>query len=949
MADQQRLDILVEAIDNASKTLTEIAVKLDVLTEKRKRDEQAQQDAANASGGILGAYQQFRGVLTDVNQALELAGKAWRTVVSAISPAITAALEQEAITTRLAVSLANMGGRAQDSVADLGATADALTRLTGVSDETIGEVQNLLISLGRLGGAELERATRATLDFSISTGVDAVTAARQLSAVLSGEVNSLGRVQLGIDETVKGSERLSTVLGIMEGRWRDNAEAIGGTFTGRVNAAAEAYETLLEAIGETIIQSPEVIALIDGLSRVFDHLAAAVRSVNFREFVSLAAADIAALTESVARLGQGAAALSGILSALGQGPDLSGLASVFDEIADAAEATRKRIEDLRSSAVVLASLEVIPPAERADATIAKIQALRAELGLVSTATAELTAKAHELRTLELIPDSDKTLDTKARIKALREEVLAVAPAAQAAADGLGGFDDEALKLKRTLDQLGPAFTDLIDVGDVAGARAALQALVVDLRKIGDTEKLKLLADLDVKIPDIAKAAEAGLAGVNADVLVKVFADAGDQASLALLASMKAKLPEIADAAELALSTIRIDAAVKDIDIPALGFKIDVGEINEAAAVLQGISAFQQEIVRLQGEAVVGTANFNKALFGAVEETGSLAAAWQKVGAQVVEATVAAAQKDAIAAQGELLLGADGFRILMLQAAAATDSQAEAWERVADQIGALDLNDINEELVRSIGEAVLGVEQFNAMLLQAWEATGSMSGAWAVVAEQVAVANEAAAQHQANLELIAAVQQALINGALRLGDTIVDAAFGADVSWRKFFKQFMADIAKAIVQALILKAISSATGVGLFGFSQGGQVPDTAAMHPAGFAAQGGQIQNAPPPLPRVLAVPGFATGGQIAGTRTTRDSVLIAAQPGEIILRNDVTKFAEEAVLSQATRGGQSPGFTFNMRFENMITRNLVEELMREITDVVESKGGVLKASHVVS
>jgi len=793
-----KLNILISTIDRASGPLRSIQASL---------------------VGLAGAYISFRG-----------AQAAFQAAIDVVQAGVAAAAEQEAVNTKLTVSIANMGARSQDTVAGLGARADALTRLTGISDETVGEVQNLLISLGRLTGQGLERATRATLDFATQTGTDAVTAARQLSGVLSGQVQSLGRVHLGFDETTKGAERFSAVLGAMEGRFSGAAAAAGGTFAGQLRVVAEAQENLLEAIGETIITTPEATEVIKGLADIFGVLEEAVRSVSFREFVSLAAADIAALTEGVARLAQAASILSAL--SLVPGPDLSGLAPLLDDIGDAAQRTRERIEDLRSKAAQLKALEAIPDTERADATIAKIQALRTELGLVE-------------------------------------------PAAKAAGAGLAGLDEDAAALKKTLDGLGPAFASLLDLQGVDAAQTVLQALVSDLAKLGDAGPLKLIADLDVAAPDLAKAADAALGQVNADALVKVFADAGDEGSLALLASMTARLPEIAKAAEQALATIRLPELGKFAPVV---FPVDVDALLQAESILQGIGSFQQELIAQQGAAVLGAEGFNVALTQAIGSTGSLAAAWREVEAGAIAATVNAAQKDAIRAQGELLLGADGFRILMIQAATATSSQA---------------------------------------------------GAWALVAEQIGAATEAAFQHQATQELIASVQQTLVQGAQQIGGFLVDAATGAQVSFAKFFKQLAVDIAKAIVSALILRAILSATGVGFLGFAEGGQVPG---------AAAGGQIL---PSLPRA------ATGGQIAtssGIRS-RDSVPVMLSPGEVVVRNEVVEEIERALRQSAV---QRPGLQVTNHFQSLVTRDLVEEFTRQQGRLAENLGLEVLATRIV-
>lgn len=85
----------------------------------------------------------------------------------------------------------------------------------------------------------------------------------------------------------------------------------------------------------------------------------------------------------------------------------------------------------------------------------------------------------------------------------------------------------------------------------------------------------------------------------------------------------------------------------------------------------------------------------------------------------------------------------------------------------------------------------------------------------------------------------AAEDALVGGVGSLSDALVDGASGADVAWGDFFSNFMEDIEKAILKALILQAIGSSTGgpagagSGLLGYLFGG-------AHASGgsFTAQG---------------------------------------------------------------------------------------------------------------
>lgn len=85
------------------------------------------------------------------------------------------------------------------------------------------------------------------------------------------------------------------------------------------------------------------------------------------------------------------------------------------------------------------------------------------------------------------------------------------------------------------------------------------------------------------------------------------------------------------------------------------------------------------------------------------------------------------------------------------------------------------------------------------------------------------------------EISKAIEGAFSNAATSLGDTLVDAANGANVSWSDTLSGIVVGFEKAIEQALILKAIGSSTGgvggggtglIGLLGFSTGGDATMT---------------------------------------------------------------------------------------------------------------------------
>lgn len=175
----------------------------------------------------------------------------------------------------------------------------------------------------------------------------------------------------------------------------------------------------------------------------------------------------------------------------------------------------------------------------------------------------------------------------------------------------------------------------------------------------------------------------------------------------------------------------------------------------------------------------------------------------------------------------------------------------------------------------------------------------------------------------------AAASAGVDGALRLGDAFVDAAMGAKVSFRDLFKQIFADIMKAILKMMILKALSMAgpwgaaasTGLQITGWKEGGEVK--------------GQ------------------TGGEVSGGVEGLDSVRALLMPGEVVLptrmRDDFEALSEMAHAFRESKPSEpsAPGIYMPLTVVPKRNENDLAELIREISNGVQRHGWVLVASEL--
>lgn len=180
------------------------------------------------------------------------------------------------------------------------------------------------------------------------------------------------------------------------------------------------------------------------------------------------------------------------------------------------------------------------------------------------------------------------------------------------------------------------------------------------------------------------------------------------------------------------------------------------------------------------------------------------------------------------------------------------------------------------------------------------------------------------------EIEDAAAEAATQGLMQMGDAAVDAAFGAKRSWSDTIKSILAGIAKAILQALILKAIE-------FGFGGGG---GTAAG--AGINIGGGTVA--------------LQQGGEIRGGIPGLDSVRALLMPGEIVLpasrRQDfdaMTDFARSAITKgEGGAAGASEGIHLHLSVAVIDRRRLVADLIDGLNEAVERRGYRLLASEVL-
>lgn len=257
--------------------VTEIRLELDKLRSDLKESQAAAEASAKKTGQTVGDNieeglgKAFGGLKAAF---LGLAG----TIGAAftLKESIAAASEQEEAINGLNSSLALAGNYSEQASARFIAFAGALQGTTTAADEAIIKGGALLSTMGKLSGDTLERATQASLDLSAALGIDQTSAFNIVAKAASGHVSALGRYGISVKQTGDQSRDFANALEELEGRFKGLAQLQVNTFAGAMTLTKNQFGEVLESLGNIVIKSPTVIAILKLMAETFKNAAAAI-------------------------------------------------------------------------------------------------------------------------------------------------------------------------------------------------------------------------------------------------------------------------------------------------------------------------------------------------------------------------------------------------------------------------------------------------------------------------------------------------------------------------------------------------------------------------------------------------------------------------------------------------------------------------------------------------
>lgn len=220
------------------------------------------------SKGLGDAEKKVQGFSSRTNAILKTSGVALTAVGAAVTAfagvAVRAADEQERAVALLGQAMKNTGTFTEQALEAQVAFAKGLQQTTVFADEQIERVQTLLVNFGKLGGTQLQQATKATLGFAAALGIDAETAARRVALAIEGNVAGLGRFGVSLQKGATDAQRFNQIIAVGSGLFA-TAETQADTFGGKLKQLGNNFNDLQEEIGRVLLPR-----LIDFVKRLND-------------------------------------------------------------------------------------------------------------------------------------------------------------------------------------------------------------------------------------------------------------------------------------------------------------------------------------------------------------------------------------------------------------------------------------------------------------------------------------------------------------------------------------------------------------------------------------------------------------------------------------------------------------------------------------------------------
>lgn len=329
------LEIETKGADEATRKLNDLdkaaqqaASSADTLSDKAQQTSQSLDDVGNAAEQSAGFFGTIGQEVLKAEVAVELAERALQALYETMKAGIRAYAEYEVATVQLTQSFERVGNQTGFTIAQLQDYAGQLESVSGVAEESILRIAQVLNRSGKASGEEFKRLMALSLDLAAAMGGDPVNAAEQLSRALQdpGRAVSMLRRQFAdfdpvIADAIERMAEAGDKAGATALLFNELESSIGGSASAAAETLTGAWARLQDALADAAREVVTVTGLADALKLSLEILAYTVRTAT-EAFVAIITplrefADALGLSANASSTAEGAyASLEGSVKAL---------------------------------------------------------------------------------------------------------------------------------------------------------------------------------------------------------------------------------------------------------------------------------------------------------------------------------------------------------------------------------------------------------------------------------------------------------------------------------------------------------------------------------------------------------------------------------------------------------------------------------------------------------
>jgi hypothetical protein len=241
MSDLATLYIKVDStgVVTASKDLGQ-------LTEASKKAETATKGTTSAMGKYI------------------TAAAATAAAMKLIQQSVSAFMEAEKATYKMAMAMKNQGEYSKKALADLKEYAAYIQKTTTIEDDLALSVMATMKTFG-MSNAEMKRGMKVAADMAAATGKSIEDTGKAVSLAYAGQARRLREYGVVIDSTTQKTDVFNVAMGELEKRYGGNAQAELLTYEGQWKQMKNTWNDIQEFLGLVFLKTLQTLMVTAGL------------------------------------------------------------------------------------------------------------------------------------------------------------------------------------------------------------------------------------------------------------------------------------------------------------------------------------------------------------------------------------------------------------------------------------------------------------------------------------------------------------------------------------------------------------------------------------------------------------------------------------------------------------------------------------------------------------